>query len=86
MSVPERVLQDLKLQLQRDADHLAKPVEGTNFNYGFNTDYLKDLLSYWENKYDWRAAEKRINDLGQYLEQNSYLLLRLRHPTRHFLS
>lgn len=66
--MPESDLQDLKRQLQWDANHLAKPVEGTNFNYGFNTEYLKVLIAYWKDQYDWRAAEKRINALGLYFK------------------
>ena len=58
-------LQDLKARLEWDSKHLAKPIEGINFNYGFNTDYLKEVIAYWKDKYDWRATEKRINSLGK---------------------
>ena len=67
ISVKESELVDLKRQLEWDSQHLASPVEGTNFNYGFNTDYLKeDLIPYWKDSYNWRATEKKMNALGNF--------------------
>ena len=65
VSVKESELSDLKKQLDWDSKHLAKPIKGINFNYGFNTDYLQDVIAYWRDKYDWRAVEKKINAMGK---------------------
>ena len=81
VSLKETKLNDLKKQLNWDFEHLAKPLEGTNFNYGFNTDYLKDVIVYWRDKYDWRAEEQKINAMSKYkLKSKLVFLLRVGHP------
>jgi pimeloyl-ACP methyl ester carboxylesterase len=34
--------------------------------YGLSVDYLKPLVEYWADGFDWRAAERRINAFKQY--------------------
>ena len=59
VDVPEEVLNDLqaRLKLTRWADDFAN--EG--WQYGTNTDYLKELVAYWIKGYDWRKQERAIN-------------------------
>jgi microsomal epoxide hydrolase len=57
-------LDDLKQRLRqaRFPDALA----GTGWNYGTDLDYLKELTAYWRDRYDWRARERRLNQLPQF--------------------
>jgi pimeloyl-ACP methyl ester carboxylesterase len=64
INVPEEVLVDLKQRLARS--RFADEVEGAGWNYGTNLAYLKQLVAYWRDKYDWRAAERRLNQFEQF--------------------
>ena len=64
VAVPDEVLHDLqmRLKLTRWADDFAN--EG--WQYGTNTDYLKELVAYWIEHYDWRTHERAMNALPQF--------------------
>jgi hypothetical protein len=47
----------------------VEPIEGTQFNYGFNANYLKQVIEYWKTKYDWRKQEKELNKFNQFTTQ-----------------
>jgi pimeloyl-ACP methyl ester carboxylesterase len=59
--VDDAVLEDLRrrLALTRFPDQ----IEGTGWEYGSPVDYVRDLVEYWRDKYDWRAQEARLNAL-----------------------
>lgn len=42
-------------------------VEGADWGYGTNLEYLKDLVSYWKDGFDWRFQERRLNQFSHYL-------------------
>jgi pimeloyl-ACP methyl ester carboxylesterase len=62
--VPQDRLDDLRRRLAdtRWPDQLA----GAGWEAGVPLDYLKGLADYWQNKYDWRAQEARLNELPQF--------------------
>jgi pimeloyl-ACP methyl ester carboxylesterase len=64
IQVPDSVLADLKRRLAqaRFADELTD----SGWDYGTNLAYLKTLVEYWRDKYDWRAQEKRLNAFDQF--------------------
>jgi pimeloyl-ACP methyl ester carboxylesterase len=39
---------------------------GTDWDYGSNLDYVKELVEYWRTKFDWRAQEKLINSFSHF--------------------
>ena len=47
----------------------VESIEGTNFNYGFNSNYLKQVVEYWKTKYDWRKQEKELNKYNHFKTQ-----------------
>jgi microsomal epoxide hydrolase len=61
--VADDVLVDLAERLRRTRwpDQLA----GTSWEYGTDLDYLRDLVGYWADGFDWRAVEARINGWPQ---------------------
>lgn len=40
---------------------MTPPLEGINEEYGFNTNTLGKILEIWQNNYNWRVREKRLN-------------------------
>ncbi|XP_011359143.1 epoxide hydrolase 1 [Pteropus vampyrus] len=44
-----------------DKARLTTPLEDSRFHYGFNTSYLKKILSYWRNGFDWRKQVEVLN-------------------------
>ena len=40
-----------------------------DWSQGVPLDYLRDLVTYWLDRYDWRAREERINGFPQYRAQ-----------------
>jgi len=44
------------------------PIGGTSgWQYGASYGYLRDLATYWTTRYDWRAAEARLNRYPQFI-------------------
>jgi hypothetical protein len=36
----------------------------TGWEYGTDLNYMRAVIDYWRDSFDWRAAEERINNLG----------------------
>ena len=64
VSVPKHDLQLLhqKLSIVRFPDEL----DGTGNAYGAPLKDIKRLAAHWKDKFDWRAAEAKINELPQF--------------------
>jgi pimeloyl-ACP methyl ester carboxylesterase len=65
--VPDHVLMDLRRRLAdtRWPDQLP----GTAWEYGADIKKVKELAEYWQNGYDWRAQEARINRFDQFITE-----------------
>jgi microsomal epoxide hydrolase len=64
IAVPEAVLTDLRERLART--RLPDEMPGSGWTYGADLSYLRELVAYWRDRYDWRAAEARLNALPQF--------------------
>jgi len=64
IDVPESVLTDLRERLERT--RWPDQLPGTGWEYGADTAYLKELADYWQNDFDWRAQEARLNELDHF--------------------
>lgn len=64
IDVSEKVLQDLRtrLSMTRWTDN----PEGDGWSYGTNANYLKELVTYWQNDFDWKKQEAMLNSLPQF--------------------
>jgi pimeloyl-ACP methyl ester carboxylesterase len=62
--VEDQVLEDLHRRLA--TSRLPDQIEGTGWEYGFPVDYLRQLVEYWRDDYDWRAQEARLNELPHF--------------------
>ena len=64
VDVDDAVLDDLRERLGRT--RFADPIPGTGWEYGTPIDEVRELVEYWRDGYDWRAAEARLNELDQF--------------------
>ncbi|XP_072106439.1 epoxide hydrolase 1-like, partial [Mobula birostris] len=59
LEVSEQMIQDLYNRL--DNMRFTPPLEGSCFHYGFNSTYLRKVVSYWRNDYDWWKQVEHLN-------------------------
>jgi microsomal epoxide hydrolase len=64
LAVPEEAIADLRERLART--RFPDQAPGAAWVYGTDVDYLRDLVGYWRESFDWRAAEARLNAFPQY--------------------
>ncbi|HKX38210.1 MAG TPA: epoxide hydrolase N-terminal domain-containing protein, partial [Burkholderiales bacterium] len=64
LEIPEAALADLRERLGRTRFPDEPPV--APWLTGSALSYMKDLISYWKDGFDWRAQEARINAFPQY--------------------
>ncbi|WP_413375549.1 epoxide hydrolase family protein [Paenibacillus taichungensis] len=62
--VSDEILDDLQYRL----NHIRWPdqLEDSGWERGTDISYLKSLVSYWRDHYDWRAQESRLNQFSQF--------------------
>ena len=66
IDVPDAVLEDLagRLARTRFPDQIGDP-----WVYGTDVAYLRELVAYWQDSYDWREQERRLNAFDHYKTQ-----------------
>ena len=64
IKVPDATLQDLKARLRNT--RLPQEIPDTGWDYGTDLSYLRSLVDYWRNTFDWRAQERKLNALPQF--------------------
>ena len=57
--IPDSVLADLRDRLERT--RWPGEIPDSGWDYGSNLGYVKELVDYWRNGFDWRAREEEIN-------------------------
>jgi len=64
MHVPDQVLIDLRHRLTET--RWPDQIPGTTWEYGTDINKVRELADYWQNEYDWRAQEAKINRFDQF--------------------
>ncbi len=66
--VPDAVLADLKARLKNPRIPDALPGDGGTdaWTYGTDVAYLRQLVTYWRDRFDWRAQERALNRFEQF--------------------
>jgi pimeloyl-ACP methyl ester carboxylesterase len=64
IAIPDQTLRDLKARLR--ATRWPDQIPDSGWDYGTDTQYLKALVTYWANDFDWRAQEKKLNTLHHF--------------------
>jgi pimeloyl-ACP methyl ester carboxylesterase len=62
--VDDSVLEDLRTRLEKT--RIPDQIEGSGWEYGIPLDYLRELVEYWREGYDWRTQEARLNELEHF--------------------
>ncbi|HET7036710.1 MAG TPA: epoxide hydrolase [Thermomicrobiaceae bacterium] len=65
--VPQPTLDDLRDRLARV--RWPDEVEGAGWDYGANLGFLKGLVAYWQDEFDWRAQEALLNRFAHFRAQ-----------------
>ena len=64
IAVSDATLADLRERLART--RFPDEIADSGWTYGTNLAYLRDLVAYWRERYDWRAEERRLNAFPQF--------------------
>ena len=62
--IPDSVLADLRRRLAETK--WPDQLPGTTWEYGADISKVRELASYWQKDYDWRAQEAQINRFDQF--------------------
>jgi pimeloyl-ACP methyl ester carboxylesterase len=61
---PDKALLDLKDRLKNT--RWPDELHGSGWDYGTNLTWLKQLVDYWQEQYDWRKHETALNKFAQF--------------------
>jgi pimeloyl-ACP methyl ester carboxylesterase len=64
VEVPDAVLADLRDRLART--RFPDQIEGAGWDYGTELSYLRELVAYWRDGFDWRKQEALLGSFPQY--------------------
>ncbi len=64
INVEQRVLDDLRMRLQRT--RWTNVTTEAGWDFGTSNAYLRELVNYWCTSYDWRHHEAKLNALAQF--------------------
>jgi microsomal epoxide hydrolase len=64
INVRDDVLVDLRERLSRT--RFPDEIPSSGWGYGTNLAYMRELVAYWKDHYQWRAAEAQLNHFPQF--------------------
>lgn len=64
IEIAQSVLDDLQARLKKT--RWTDEPKDAGWNYGTNPAYLRELVTYWQTKYDWRKQEVALNKSPQF--------------------
>ena len=64
IGIADSDLDDLRARLRRARWPEREPLN--DWSQGVPLDWLQELCQHWEDGYDWRATERRLNDIAQF--------------------
>src|ERR1700761_5839899 len=64
LDIPDAAIADLKTRLGLTRFPDAAP--GEPWGFGSSVDYVRDLVGYWKDEFDWRAQEAALNAFPQF--------------------
>ncbi|MBL7702980.1 MAG: epoxide hydrolase [Ferruginibacter sp.] len=65
--IPDKEIDALKLRLK--LTRWPSPIESSNWADGTDSNYLRSLVDYWADQYNWREREKRINSYNHFVAE-----------------
>ena len=65
IQIADNILDDMFERLRRT--RYATDCPNDDWEYGFNTQYLRDLIDYWTTTFGWRVTEIEMNKLAHFI-------------------
>lgn len=65
IAVSDAQVHDLRVRLANA--RWPDEIEGSGWAYGADLAYMKELVAYWRDRFDWRAQERRLNELPHFV-------------------
>jgi microsomal epoxide hydrolase len=64
IAIPDEALDDLRARLRNT--RWPADVDENDEHYGTSVAYMRELVDYWANEFDWRSAERELNAWDNY--------------------
>lgn len=64
IDIPDEAIADLKERLAHT--RFPDSIDGSAWEYGTSLEYMKELVEYWRDEFDWRAQERSLNQFDQF--------------------
>jgi Epoxide hydrolase N terminus len=64
IEIPQTTLNNLHERLERT--RFPNEIEGADWDYGANLSYIKELCDYWQNNFNWRKQEAKLNRFNHF--------------------
>lgn len=64
IAIPEETLRDLKRRI--GSTRFPDEIPDAGWDYGTSGSFLRELLGYWEERFDWRAREAELNGMPHF--------------------
>jgi len=65
--IPQPVVDDLKFRISQT--RWTDEIKDSNWQFGANLSYIKELADYWLNEFDWKKIEDEINQYPNYIAE-----------------
>jgi len=65
--IPQSAIDDLRSRLRQT--RWTDEIKGSAWQYGASLSFMKELVDYWLNKFDWRRVEDEINQYPNYIAE-----------------
>jgi hypothetical protein len=65
ISIADQAIEDLRRRLRQT--RWPDAVTNSGWAYGLDLDWMRSLVNYWADQYDWRTVERALNELPQYV-------------------
>ena len=80
IDINEEILKDLKYRLENT--RWPDEIPGLEWQLGTNLDYLKELVEYWKNDFDWQKHETALNQFDHFITNIEGLKIHFIHQNR----
>jgi len=64
IDISDAAIEDLQRRLA--ATRMPDQIADTTWEYGTDSSYLAELISYWQNDFDWKKQESELNQFNQF--------------------
>ncbi|MCH2324674.1 MAG: epoxide hydrolase [Pseudomonadales bacterium] len=81
IAISDEDLQDLRERLQRT--RLPDQLNEVSWEYGSDLDYMREILGYWQDDFDWREQERQLNQFDQFKTDIDGLSMHFIHQRSH---